>query len=201
MTKQELLRKLADRFPERIVRAFGDVDRERFTDPDYAYVDAPYPIGEGQTISQPSTIAFMLHLLDPQPGEEVLELGSGSGYVCALLSGLVRPGHVYGVELRKDLADRSRELLEAYDNVSVHNQDGSTGLMQHAPYHKILISAEMQDVPRHLLMQLEHDGIIVVPILGSIYRIVKSGGNVRHEEYPGFAFVPFQGGEKGATRL
>lgn len=161
-------------------------------------VDAPLPIGFGQTNSQPSTVRRMIEWLDPQPGNSVLDVGAGSGWTAALLSYLVGPtGTVYAV-------DRIVELLKFAEdncrNMGVHNvlffEAGDTyGLPNLAPYDRILVSAAATRLPKTLLDQLKTGGRLVIPTNNSIHVIDKTdGGRYTHKEHPGFVFVPLVSG-------
>lgn len=128
-----------------------------------AYMDTPLPIGRGQTISQPFIVALMTSLLDTEPGDVVLEVGTGSGYQAAVLSQLVR--HVYSVEILEDLAsDAGMRLADlGYENVSVKCADGYHGWADHAPYDGIVVTACTEGVPEPLVEQLACGGRMVVP--------------------------------------
>lgn len=196
MNKEELLESLRKKgTSEQVVNAFGTVKREDFV-PDrlvgYAYEDMALPVMDGSTISQPTTIAFMLELLEIKDGQTILEIGSGSGYVLALLSEINKNGKVYGVEILKDLAVKSKKYLEQKKNVEVIIRDGSKGLHEFAPYDRILISASCPECPRDLLSQLKDDGILVAAVKSSIFKIKKEKGEKTEEEFPGFAFVPLK---------
>lgn len=151
-------------------RAFLSVKREEFFLPDmkrFSYEDSAFSIGYSQTISQPSTIAIMLEHLMPKRGQKVLEVGSGSGYVLALLSELVGPeGTVIGIERNTELAQRSRYTLEklGYKKVKVINADGSKGLPEESPFDRILVSAACSAVPKPLEEQLAFGGRLVAPV-------------------------------------
>ncbi|MCX8190109.1 MAG: protein-L-isoaspartate(D-aspartate) O-methyltransferase [Candidatus Diapherotrites archaeon] len=153
-----------------IIKAFLKVKREEFFLPElkkFSYDDSAYPIGHSQTISQPSTIAIMLELLKPLKGHKVLEIGSGSGYVLALLSEIVGPeGKVIGIERNYELAVRSIETLAKlkYKKIKVLISDGSKGLPEEAPFHRILVSAACNVVPKPLEEQLTFHGRIVAPV-------------------------------------
>ncbi|MFW5746696.1 MAG: protein-L-isoaspartate O-methyltransferase family protein [Nanoarchaeota archaeon] len=192
MRKSDLLKKLSHQFPEHIVEAFRAVPRESFMPEEYgteAYADAPQPIGQWQTISQPSTIAFMLQLLElDAPLDAVLELGSGSGYVLALLSEICPDADIYGVELDADLVQSSKKNTKRYSHITIYHRNGKNGLAEHAPYDRILISASSDEPPFHLRDQLEADGVIVAPVQDSILKITQD----TVIEYPGFRFVPFK---------
>ncbi len=196
MNKKELILLLQARgFPDRIVRAFNKVNREAFVPSnlqEYAYDDTALPLKKGSTISQPSTIAFMLDLLELEGKEKVLEIGSGSGYVLALLSQLTK-GQIYGVEIIKELSEESKKTLKEYKNVNVFNKDGSKGLENYAPYDKIIVSASFKELPTQLYPQLKDNGILVAPVKGSIYQIKKQKSEISKREFPGFVFVPMSG--------
>ena len=146
MKKEELILSLKKRgFSKKIIDAFKEVPRENFVLEKLkprAYEDTALPIGQSQAISQPYTIATMLSLLRAKKGQKVLEIGSGCGYVLALLSNVVgKSGEVFGVEIIKELAERSAKNLKKYDNVGVFNQNGANGLEEEKPYNKIFINA------------------------------------------------------------
>ena len=129
-----------------------------------AYGDYPLPIGEGQTISQPSLVALMTHLLEPEPGDVMLEVGTGSGYQAAVLSRLV--DHVYTIEIVGPLAERAeRDLSElGYDNITVRHGDGYAGWPEHAPFDGIIVTAGAPEVPPPLVAQLKPGGRMVIPV-------------------------------------
>jgi protein-L-isoaspartate(D-aspartate) O-methyltransferase len=194
MKKEELIRSLRlQKFPEKIINAFQLVERREFITEEYseyAYEDIPLPIGEGQTISQPYTIAFMLTLLGVTDRQKILEIGSGSGYALALLSKLNSHGKIIGIERLKMLVIKSREALRNYKNVVVMHGDGTKGLIDEAPFDRILISASTKTLPQKLLKQLKLNGIMVVPIENTINVIKKTTSENKIKEYPGFSFVP-----------
>jgi protein-L-isoaspartate(D-aspartate) O-methyltransferase len=159
----------------RILAAFEQVPREAFLPPELsaqAYEDSALPIGLGQTISQPSMIAMMLDALECEPRHRVLEVGSGSGYVLALLSQL--GCDVFGVERHAELAARSRETLReiGVSDVVVQEGDGALGLPAHAPYDRILVSAGAAAIPDALLAELAEGGRLVMPVGGSASQIL-----------------------------
>jgi protein-L-isoaspartate(D-aspartate) O-methyltransferase len=159
----------------RILSAFEQVPREAFLPAELAaraYEDCALPIGLGQTISQPSMIALMLDALECEPQHRVLEVGSGSGYVLALLSQLGCT--VFGVERHPELAARSRETLRAIgvSDVIVQEGDGAVGLPAHAPYDRILVSAGAGAIPDSLLAELAEGGRLVMPVGGSESQIL-----------------------------
>ena len=123
-----------------------------------AYEDIALPLGDGATISQPYTIAFMLNLLELNKGQKVLEIGSGCGYVLALISEMIK-GKIYGIEIIKLLAEKSRRNLRNYKNVKVFVENGFNGLEDKSPFDRILISAESPVVPKHLCEQLKKKSV------------------------------------------
>ncbi len=207
MEKQQLFQKLkAMGFSKKIINAFSNVRREDFVPEEFkgqAYEDTALPIGNGQTISQPYTIAVMLSELDLKPGQKILEVGSGSGYVLALISEIIgKKGRIFGLEVVKDLAKKSKESLElgGCKNVEVHARNGFNGFPEKAPFDRILMSAAVRDIPKPLLKQLKDKGILVAPkgprFQQDIVVIQKQGEKfITKSEIPGFIFVPFVEGE------
>jgi len=205
MNKQQLLQSLRERgFLRKIVSAFDKVKRENFIPQSLrgvSYEDTALPIGENQTISQPYTIAVMLSLLDikPKKNQKVLEVGSGCGYVLALLSEIFgESGRIFGVEIIKELVEKSRENLKNYPNIKVFKRDGSLGLSEYELFDRIIISAACEKIPEPLISQLKNTGIIVAP-LGkrheqSLTAFKKIKGKLKKiNQIPGFIFVPFIG--------
>jgi len=196
VNKEELLASLKKKgFSEPVINAFSKVKREDFVPEHligYAYEDIALPVMEGSTLSQPSTVAFMLNLLDVKDNQKILEIGSGSGYALALLSEMNPNGKVYGIEILRELAIRSKNYLENKKNVEVVMRDGSQGLPEFAPFDRILISASCPEVPTNLLPQLKEDGILVAAVKQSIFQIKKENQETLEKEYPGFAFVPLR---------
>ncbi|MHC5026148.1 MAG: protein-L-isoaspartate(D-aspartate) O-methyltransferase [Planctomycetota bacterium] len=189
---------------ERTLEAMRTVPREQFVQThlvEFAYEDAPLPIEEGQTISQPFIVALMIDALDPQPGDRVLEIGAGSGYAAAVLSRVVR--EVYAVERHESLATRVRERMGrlGYPNVSLHCGDGTLGWREHAPYDAILVSAGGPEVPESLLQQLAIGGRLVIPVgtdlrSQELLRIRRTGEHAYEEDRLGrVQFVPLIGTE------
>lgn len=183
----------------RIISAFEIVDRGDFVcdfiyDED-VYGDYPLSIGSGQTISQPSTVAFMMELLQPQVGDKILDVGSGSGWTTALLAEIVgqNKGLVYGVEIIPDLVDFGTRNIAKYNftNVQILQAGKKYGLPEYAPYNKILVSAAGNTIPEDLIAQLEIGGTMVIPVQNDIMRYVKRTQNDGDLEYfHGFSFVP-----------
>jgi protein-L-isoaspartate(D-aspartate) O-methyltransferase len=158
---------IGERADPKVLAAMRSVPRHLFVPArlrSQAYGDYPLPIGEDQTISQPSLVALMTHLLRPRPGDVVLEVGTGSGYQAAILSGLV--GRVYSIEIVEPLARQATERLRnlGYSNVSVRSGDGYAGWPQHAPFDAIIVTAGAPHVPKPLVEQLKPGGRMVIPV-------------------------------------
>ncbi len=181
----------------RLKAAFSKIDRADFVDEDYkceAYEDYPLPIGFNQTISQPTTVAFMLELLSPVAGNKVLDVGSGSGWSSALLGEIVtKTGKVVGVEIIPELVKKSLSNLSKYDlpQVQIIETSSKLGFEAESPYDRILVSAASLKIPGELLKQLGNNGVMAIPIKDSIFMIKKTAkGEILREEFPGFRFVP-----------
>ena len=194
MNKTQLLDSLKkEGFSSTILKAFSKVPREKFIPENlcgFAYLDEALPLEQGATISQPYTIAFMLNILQVKPKQRILEIGSGCGYVLALLAELSPSSKIYGIEIIKPLARKSRKYLENYKNIQLHSKNGFQGLKEKAPFDRILISAAADKLPGHLYSQLSNDGIIVAPVNSSIFQIKKQDNKIITKEFEGFAFVP-----------
>lgn len=191
MNKQDLLKELkGESFSNKIIKAFSKIKREKFISKEltqYAYLNQPLPIASGATISQPYTIAFMLDLLELDNNQKILEVGSGSGYVLALMNELSRNSQIYGIEIIESLVIKSKKLLP---KISIIQGDGSKGLPKKAPFDRILVSASADKIPEHLFKQLKNNGILVIPVRNSIYQIKKINNKTHTKEFPGFIFVP-----------
>ena len=187
---------------ERVMAAMAAVPREQFVLPAYrhlAYQNPPLPIAAGQTISQPLIVALMTHLLDPQPGDVVLEVGTGSGYQAAVLAELV--SQVYSVEIVEELATEAAGVLArlGYDNVTVRAGDGYAGWPEHAPFDGIIVTAAAEEIPPPLLQQLKPGGKLVIPV-GEEHGYqelllveVGDNGQVRERSMLPVRFVPLTG--------
>lgn len=185
-----------------IIRAFQTIDRRNFVPAAaaaHAYEDIPLPIGSGQTISQPYTVAFMLELLQAQRGDRILDIGTGSGWQATLLGTIVgQQGEVWSVEVVPELVLFAQNNLAKYKlpNVHILERDGSEGLVEHAPFQRIIAAAASPEVPQALLEQLATGGRLVIPIglphdcTMHVYD-KQTDGTFRTEKHPGFSFVPF----------
>jgi protein-L-isoaspartate(D-aspartate) O-methyltransferase len=157
-------------FSEAVMTAMGRVPRHRFVpflQEVFAYKNRALPIGEGQTISQPFLVALMTDLLDPKPGDTVLEVGTGSGYQAAVLAELV--AKVYTIEIVEPLGRQAMQLLEqlGYRNVEVRVGDGYNGWREAAPFDSIVVTAAPGEIPKPLIDQLKPGGRMVIPAGGS----------------------------------
>lgn len=187
--------------------AFLEVERHAFFPKEIiaqAYDDNAFPIGFGQTISQPTTIATMLEMLNAKQGMRVLEIGSGTGYVSALLSKIVKSkGKVFGIDILPELVERAKNTLHSLGikNVELKQGDGALGWKEKAPFERILVSAACSSVPSPLFEQLKEKGFLVAPIgidYSDIVLFEKSGGEIFERERQGwFSFVPLQTPEDG----
>jgi protein-L-isoaspartate(D-aspartate) O-methyltransferase len=185
-----------------VLRAMREVAREAFVAPElaaHAYDDRPLPIEEEQTISQPYIVAYMTEALELTPSDRVLEIGTGSGYAAAVLGRIVTT--VYSVERLAGLANSARERLAAlgYNNIVVHEGDGTLGWPEHAPYDAIVVTAGAPKLPEPLLAQLALGGRLVIPVgptsfLQMLVRVRRLGeDDYRSEELCGVRFVPLIG--------
>ncbi len=191
---------------ERVLGAMEDVERHKFVPPgavDHAYRDNPLSIGHGQTISQPYIVALMTEILQLEPDDIVLEIGTGSGYQAAILAELVT--EVFSIEIVEDLGQEAAgRLVElGYDNVTVRIGDGYLGWPEHAPFDAIIVTAAPPQIPQALIDQLADGGRMVVPV-GTGYQelvvIEKKDGNVTQRSITAVRFVPMIHGEETGER-
>jgi protein-L-isoaspartate(D-aspartate) O-methyltransferase len=191
---------------DRVLTAMLRVPRHQFVSEEYlgqVYEDHPIPIGEGQTLSQPYIVAIMLEALALQPSDRVLEVGTGSGYLTALLSELTQ--HVYSVERHSSLARaaQARLIHLGCTNVDVLLGDGSHGLPERAPFDAIIVSAAAPQVPPPLLGQLREGGRMVIPVGPShaqeLQLVRKVDGRPVVTKMEGCRFVPLIGSEGYAS--
>ena len=182
----------------KILNAINKIPRHLFLDSaftEYAYEDKPFPIGSGQTISQPYTVAFQTELLQVKKGAKILEIGTGSGYQACVLAEL--GAKVYSIERQKKLYQRTKEMLPklGYRNVKLFYGDGYKGVPAFAPYDGILITAAAPEIPGKLVDQLKPGGVFVLPVgegeVQTMIRLTKQeDGTLREEHFGAFRFVP-----------
>ena len=182
-----------------VLQAVGKVPRHVFFDDallGHAYEDKAFPIGEGQTISQPYTVAFQTEKLEIKPGDKVLEIGTGSGYQAAIL--VEMGAKVYTIEFNRKLYEKTKEFLPllGYKPYFFFG-DGSKGIAAKAPYDKILVTAGAPVIPTALIDQLAEGGILIIPVgdreKQKMIKIKKAKGELIKEEFDYFAFVPLLG--------
>jgi protein-L-isoaspartate(D-aspartate) O-methyltransferase len=195
----------------KVEKAMLKVPREKFVPErlrDQAYIDMPLPIGWGQTVSALHMVALMCELLELEVGHRVLEVGAGCGYHAAVVAEIVapegteNPGHIYTIEIVKELANLARRNLKetSYANrVTVIQGDGSLGFPEQAPYDRIFVTAAAPGIPPPLAQQLKPGGMIVIPV-GDPYsyqvlRVARKqpNGTLSWEDLLGVAFVPLRG--------
>lgn len=182
---------------DRIDKAFETVDRRLFVPAGLkhmAWVDDALPIGYGQTISQPYTVRLMFEWLGPQPGQKILDVGSGSGWTTALLANIVGPkGKIYAVERVPELLEYGRDNCEkaGIKNAEFYHVGDEFGLPDEAPFDRILVSASADVLPEGLINQLKDGGKMVIPVHEDILEITnKSKDKIDIVTHPGFVFVP-----------
>jgi protein-L-isoaspartate(D-aspartate) O-methyltransferase len=184
---------------DRVLAAIGKVPRHVFFENaflEHAYQDKAFPIGEGQTISQPYTVAFQTQLLQVQPGQTVLEIGTGSGYQACIL--LELGAAVHTIEYNRKLYEKARKLLPQLGyRPHFHLGDGSKGLPAFAPFNRILVTAGAPEIPEALTQQLADNGVLVIPVGDRekqvMVRLTKKAGKLIREDFDYFSFVPLLG--------
>ncbi|HJT81114.1 MAG TPA: protein-L-isoaspartate(D-aspartate) O-methyltransferase [Chthoniobacterales bacterium] len=185
---------------EKVLGALRNVPRHEFVPEKWraaAYDDGPLPIGHDQTISQPYIVALMTEQLKPQPNHRILEIGTGSGYQAAVLSGLV--ADVYTIEIVEPLAKSAEATLQrlGYKNVHVKAGDGYKGWPEHAPFDSIIVTCAPDHVPQPLVDQLKEGGRMVIPVgprlAQELYIVQKQNGQMRQTALIDVRFVPMTG--------
>lgn len=182
---------------ETITEAMAAVPRAGFLPPEVQHLadeDTALPLGFDQTNSQPRTVAHMLHLLQVKPGHSVLDVGAGSGWSTALLGHLVgETGRVLGLELVPELAQQALSNLaqRSMEWAQVRQADPEVfGAPQEAPFDRILVSAEAQELPDSLVAQLCDGGVMVVPVRGEMLKVIKRGADIEVSRHGPYRFVP-----------
>lgn len=188
---------------EQVLAAIGNIPRHYFLDTAFdgiAYEDRAFPIGEGQTISQPYTVAYQTQLLEIKPFEKVLEIGTGSAYQASVLAEL--KANVFTIERQKKLFEMVRQFpfKSRYPTIRFFYGDGYEGLPTYAPFDKVLVTAAAPQIPEKLLQQLKIGGKMVIPVGGQdvqrMLRIIKVGENEFDQEmFDNFSFVPMLAGK------
>jgi protein-L-isoaspartate(D-aspartate) O-methyltransferase len=186
ITNEEVL-KIIEKIPRHffIETTFGDD----------AYENRPFPIGRGQTISNPFTVAYQTALLEVKEGDKILEIGTGSGYQSAVLAEL--KADIYTIERHQPLSRKAKKVLDSfgYTNVKTFYGDGFKGLPEHAPFDKILITAAAPEIPKELLKQLKVNGLMVIPFgKGETQKMIRikrlDNNEFEKETFSDFTFVP-----------
>jgi protein-L-isoaspartate(D-aspartate) O-methyltransferase len=190
---------------EKVLEAIGNIPRHFFLDSAFdevAYEDRAFPIGEGQTISQPYTVAYQTQLLEIKPFEKVLEIGTGSAYQAVVLAAM--GAQVYTIERQKKLFEQNKSFpfLKKYPSIKFFYGDGYEGLPTYGPFDKVLITAAAPEIPEKLIHQLKVKGMMVIPVgSGSVQRMMRisklENGALKEEVFDNFSFVPMVEGKKG----
>lgn len=188
---------------ENVLRAINNIPRHFFLDSAFdevAYEDKAFPIAEGQTISQPYTVAYQSQLLEIKPFEKVLEIGTGSAYQASVLAEM--GAQVYTIERQRKLFDENKQFpfLRKYPNIKFFYGDGYEGLPTFAPFDKVIVTAAAPHIPPKLIDQLKPGGMMVIPVgAGDVQRMMRitklPNGAVREEVFDNFSFVPMLEGK------
>jgi protein-L-isoaspartate(D-aspartate) O-methyltransferase len=189
---------------ERVLNAINNIPRHFFLDSAFdeaAYADKAFPIGEGQTISQPYTVAYQTQLLEVKPFDKILEIGTGSAYQAVILAQM--GAQVFTIERQKKLFELNKrfDYLKRFPNIKFFYGDGFEGLPTYAPFDKILITAAAPEIPPKLIEQLKPGGMMVLPMgAGEVQRMMRitrfQEGAVKEEVFDHFSFVPMLEGKK-----
>ena len=189
---------------ETVLSAILNIPRHFFLDSAFdkvAYEDRAFPIGEGQTISQPYTVAYQTQLLDIKPFDKVLEIGTGSAYQACVLAEL--KAQVYTIERQKNLFEQNKKFayLKTHPNIRFFYGDGFEGLPTYGPFDKVIVTAAAPKIPEKLIAQLKNGGVMVIPVdegdFQRMLRITKlPDGSFREEKFDQFSFVPMLEGRQ-----
>jgi len=190
---------------ENVLSAINNIPRHFFLDSAFdkiAYEDRAFPIGEGQTISQPYTVAYQTQLLEIKPNDKVLEIGTGSVYQASVLAEI--GAKVFTIERQKKLYENNKHFIfkSKYPNIKFFYGDGFQGLPTYAPFDKIIITAAAPYVPPRLIQQLKTGGMMVIPVdLGPFQQMLRltklEDGSYSEERFDNFSFVPMLEGRSG----
>jgi len=190
---------------DKVLDALEKIPRHFFLDSAFdevAYEDRAFPIGEGQTISQPYTVAYQTQLLEVKSFEKVLEIGTGSAYQATVLAAMGT--QVYTIERQKKLFEQNKNFafLKKYPSIKFFYGDGYEGLPTYAPFDKVLITAAAPEIPGKLVQQLKKGGMMVIPLgSGNVQRMMRitklDVDTLREEVFDNFSFVPMVEGKKG----
>lgn len=193
---------------ESVLNAMNNIPRHFFLDTaldNIAYEDRAFPISDGQTISQPYTVAYQTQLLKVKPGDKVLEIGTGSIYQATVLGEL--GAKVFTIERQKNLYDKSKDYIfkSKYANIKFFYGDGFEGLPTYAPFDKVIITAAAPFIPPKLIQQMKPGGLMVVPVdEGDCQRMLRltknADGSYSEETFENFSFVPMLTGKNGGGR-
>lgn len=187
---------------EKVLNAILKIPRHLFVPKELinqSYGNYPLSVGEGQTISQPYTVAIMLEALELKKGDKVLEIGTASGWNACLIAEIIKPGIVYTTEIIPELVKFSKENIKKLNlkNIRIIKTDGSLGLPEYAPFGKCIITAACPEIPESLIKQLEENGVIVAPVgpkfSQRLIKTVKKKGKLIEEDLGNFIFVPLKG--------
>ncbi|MBK8495119.1 MAG: protein-L-isoaspartate(D-aspartate) O-methyltransferase [Chitinophagaceae bacterium] len=190
---------------ENVLEAMNNIPRHYFLDSAFdkiAYEDRAFPISEGQTISQPYTVAYQTQLLQVKPNDKILEIGTGSIYQANVLAEM--GAKVFTIERHKKLFEKTKEFIfkNQYPNLKFFYGDGYEGLPTYAPFDKVIITAAAPFIPPKLIVQLKPGGIMVIPVDEGPYQRMlritkKDDGTTMEEAFDNFSFVPMLSGRKG----
>ena len=188
---------------DRVLAAIEKIPRHFFLDSAFdevAYEDKAFPIAEKQTISQPYTVAYQTQLLEVNPFDKVLEIGTGSAYQATVLAEL--GAQVFTIERQKKLFENNKnfQYLKKYPNIKFFYGDGYEGLPTYAPFDKVLITAAAPEIPKKLITQMKTGGVMVIPVgsgeIQTMKRLIKQAdGSLKEEVFDRFSFVPMLGGK------
>ncbi len=184
-----------------VIDAFKKVPRENFVEQEYkkhAYANEPLPIREGQTISQPLTVAAMTEALQPRRGQKILEIGSGSGYQAAILAEIIGPrGKIITLERISALVDFAKNNIKTcnFKTIEIIHSDGTNGYPEEAPFDRIIVTASAREIPKALVNQLKEGGRLVIPV-GDEMILVEKNKEIKKTFLGYYAFVPLLGGKE-----